>query len=104
MRLAIAFAAAGSLAGCGLGAGRAPTAVQLTVTRDFGSAPLRFWRAPHVAGEETVMSLLTRNASVSTRYGGGFVESIDGLFGGAQGGRPLDWFYYVNGVEAAQGA
>jgi hypothetical protein len=102
--LAIGLAAASSLAGCGLGAGRAPTAVQLTVTRDFGSAPLRFWRAPHVAGEETVMSLLTRNASVSTRYGGGFVESIDGLSGGAQGGRPLDWFYYVNGVEAAQGA
>ena len=104
IRLAIGLAAASSLAGCGLGAGRAPTAIQLTVTRDFGAAPLRSWRAPHVRGEETVMSLLMRNASVSTRYGGGFVESIDGLSGGQQGGRPLDWFYYVNGIEASKGA
>ena len=50
------------------------------------------------------MSLLMRNASVSTRYSGGFVQSIDGLPGGQEGGRPVDWFYYVNGVEAPQGA
>src|SRR2546426_4233332 len=104
MRLAIGLAAASSLAGCGLGAGRAPTAIHLTVTRDFGTAPLRSWRAPHVRGEETVMSLLMRNATVSTRYGGGFVESIDGLSGGQQGGRLVDWFYYVNGIEAPKGA
>ena len=104
IRLAIGLAAASSLAGCGLGAGRAPTAIQLTVTRDFGTAPLRSWRAPHARGEETVMSLLMRNASVSTRYGGGFVESIDGVSGGQQGGRPVDWFYYVNGIEASKGA
>ena len=50
------------------------------------------------------MSLLLRNYSVSTRYGGGFVQSIDGLAGGQEAGRPVDWFYYVNGVEAAKGA
>lgn len=50
------------------------------------------------------MSLLMRNASVGTRYGGGFVESIDGVSGGHEGSRPVDWFYYVNGVEAPQGA
>ena len=33
------------------------------------------------------MSLLTRNATVSTRYGGGFVQSIDGLDGGHSGGQ-----------------
>lgn len=104
MRLAIGLAAASSLAGCGLGAGRAPSAVHLTVTRDFGTAPVRSWRAPHVRGEETVMSLLTRNASVSTRYGGGFVQSIDGLSGGQHAGRPVDWFYYVNGIEASKGS
>ena len=32
------------------------------------------------------MSLLMRNASVTTRYGGGFVQSIDGLSGGQRGG------------------
>jgi hypothetical protein len=90
--------------GCGLGAGKAPSGVQLLVTRDFGSAVVRTWSAPNVSGEETVMSLLTRNAHVGTRYGGGFVQSIDGLSGGQQGGHPTDWFYYVNGVEAAKGA
>jgi Domain of unknown function (DUF4430) len=96
--------AAVGLSGCGLGAGPAPSAVQLTVTRDFGGAAVRSFSAPHVQGQETVMSLLMRNASVSTRYSGGFVQSIDGLSGGQEGGRPVDWFYYVNGVEAPQGA
>jgi hypothetical protein len=49
------------------------------------------------------MSLLQRNATVTTRYGGGFVESINGLSGGGEGGDPVDWFYYVNGVEATKG-
>ncbi len=92
------------LAGCGLGAGSKPTAINLTVTRDFGTHVVRAWNAPEVRGRETVMSLLMRNATVSTRYGGGFVQSIDGLSGGAMGGQPEDWFYYVNGIEAPQGA
>src|SRR4029077_11863291 len=93
-----------SLAGCGLGAGPAPSAIELTVTRDFGSRTVRSWSAPQVRGQETVMSLLMRNATVATHYGGGFVQSIDGFAGGSTGGQPLDWFYYVNGVEAPQGA
>jgi uncharacterized protein DUF4430 len=92
------------LAGCGLGAGSAPKDVRLTVTRDFGARVLREARAPRAVGEETVMSLLRRNASISTRYGGGFVQSVDGLAGGSEGGDPVDWFYYVNGVEATKGA
>jgi hypothetical protein len=91
-------------AGCGLGAGPAPSTVRLTVTRDFGARVLGSWSAPQVHGQETVMSLLMRNASVTTRYGGGFVQSIDGTSGGQEGGAPVDWFYYVNGVEASKGA
>ncbi len=101
--LAAAFASAAS-AGCGLGAGPAPGGVQLTVTSDFGARPLSRSSAPHVAGAETAMSLLLRNDTVTTRFGGGFVESIDGLSGGQEGGQPVDWFYYVNGVEAPKGA
>jgi hypothetical protein len=93
-----------ALTGCGLGAGRAPSAVHLTVTRGFGATIVRSFTAPEVKGQETVMSLLLRNATVSTRYGGGFVQSIDGLSGGQEGGEPVDWFYYVNGVEASTGA
>jgi hypothetical protein len=96
--------AAVSVAGCGLGAGRAPSTVHLLVTRDFGATVVHSWSAPTVRGEETVMSLLMRNANVATRYGGGFVESIDGLSGGEAQGQPVDWFYYVNGVEAREGA
>jgi hypothetical protein len=90
--------------GCGLGAGKAPGGVQLLVTRDFGASTLRSFRSPQARGQETVMSLLVRNAKVATRYGGGFVQSIDGLAGGREGGRPVDWFYYVNGIEAGKGA
>jgi hypothetical protein len=91
------------LAGCGLGAGGAPTGVQLTVSENFGAHLLQ-GGAVKVAGEETAMRLLMRNYTVKTRYGGGFVQSIDGISGGQEGGQPVDWFYYVNGLEAVRGA
>ena len=78
--------------------------MHLLITREFGARTLHALRAPAVHGQETVMSLLLRNAAVSTRYGGGFVQSIDGDHGGYEGGEPVDWFYYVNGVEASKGA
>jgi hypothetical protein len=93
-----------ALAGCGLGAGPAPTAVQLLVTREFGARQLARSAPLKVSGQETVMSLLMRNYPVDTRFGGGFVQSIDGLSGGQEAGHPVDWFYYVNGVQAPKGA
>jgi uncharacterized protein DUF4430 len=101
---AIALVLALALSGCGLGAGAEPEGAQLTITRDFGAHALRDLRSPSVGGSETVMRFLQRNAKVSTRFGGGFVQSIDGLPGGTSGGHPVDWFYYVNGVEAPRGA
>jgi Domain of unknown function (DUF4430) len=92
------------LSGCGLGPGPTPGGVRLAVTENFGAHTLSSSSAPRVNGQETVMSLLQRNAQVATRFGGGFVESIDGHSGGTQGGEPVDWFYYVNGVEAPKGA
>ncbi|HVR05886.1 MAG TPA: DUF4430 domain-containing protein [Solirubrobacteraceae bacterium] len=100
----LALAAAGALAGCGLGPGKTPTGVQLQVTREFGAQPMRSLAAPQAHGQETVMSLLMRNATVATRYGGGFVQSIDGRSGGFRGSQPTAWFYYVNGVQAPKGA
>jgi Domain of unknown function (DUF4430) len=99
-----ALAAAALLGGCGLGAGPTPGGVRLQVTRDFGAEHQLALHSPRVQGQETAMSLLVRNATVSTRYGGGFVQSIDGRSGGYEGGQPVDWFYYVNGVEAPRGA
>ena len=53
---------------------------------------------------DTVLRVLDHNAKITTRYGGGFVESIDGVAGGEPGGRVHDWFFYVNGVESSEGA
>jgi uncharacterized protein DUF4430 len=102
--LALLGALAAPLAGCGAGAGSAPAETRLTVTQDFGSRAQRDLEAPKVSGSETVMRLLERNAKVTTRFGGGFVQSIDGIAGGRRAGRPVDWFYYVNGIEASEGA
>ena len=102
--LALLGALAALLAGCGAGSGKAPDGTRLTVTQDFGSRAQRQFEAPKVSGSETVMRLLQRNAKVTTRFGGGFVQSIDGSAGGRRAGRPLDWFFYVNGIESSQGA
>src|SRR3954452_10181132 len=101
---ALLGALAALLAGCGAGAGPAPSPTSLTVTQDFGARRQQELRTPKVSGSETVMRLLQRNAKVTTRFGGGFVQSIDGLAGGIRAGRPVDWFYYVNGIEAPRGA
>ncbi|HUB77105.1 MAG TPA: DUF4430 domain-containing protein [Solirubrobacteraceae bacterium] len=103
--LAVVVAAASlALAGCGLLDASAPTAVQVLVTRDFGSQVLHRSGSLKATGGETVMSLLRGNADVAAVSGGHIVESIDGASGGEEGGEPLDWFYYVNGVEAPRGA
>ena len=101
---ALALVLALAAAGCGLGAGDKASGVSLTVTRDFGTQKLGDVKREETAGGETVMRLLQRSFDVDTRHGGGFVQSIDGLSGGNEGGRPIDWFYYVNGIEAEVGA
>lgn len=101
----LAAAVAAVAGGCGVGPGAAPEGgVSLTVTRDFGGRALVDLRRAKVAGEDTVMRVLQRNTKVATRYGGDFVQSIDGVGGGSSGGRPFDWFIYVNGILTSKGA
>ncbi len=50
------------------------------------------------------MRLLQRSFDVTTRFGGNFVQEIDGVSGGREAGRRVDWFYYVNGIESSTGA
>jgi hypothetical protein len=98
-------ASAAAAAGCGLGAGAAPTNSQLLVSKDFGAEPIVASDSPKSGGSDTVMRLLQRNApKVVTRYGGNFVQSIDGVAGGQRGGDPVDWFFYVNGIQADKGS
>ena len=86
--------------GCGLGPGPGTGAVNLDVTRSFGGEQLRAVSPKHVRGSETVMRMLQRSFRVATRYGGGFVQSIDGYAGASS----VAWFYYINGIQARQGA
>jgi hypothetical protein len=98
-------ALAAALGGCGLGAGPKATETQLLVSKDFGAQPIVQEDQPQTGGSDTVMRLLQRNApKVATRFGGGFVQSIDGVSGGQREGRPVDWFFYVNGIQADKGA
>ena len=99
---AIAIACAVAIAGCGLGAGKSTSGdATLTVTRGFGTAAVGSASEKSIPGSQTVMRMLERSFKVATRYSGGFVESIDGHAGGSS---RLDWFYYVNGIEATLGA
>ncbi len=92
--------------------GRAPTAgagapndVGVLITRDFGNVELRDSEISEVPAGETVMRLLERRYDVETRYGGGFVQALEGLSAGrSDTGRPVDWFFYVNGIESGEGA
>lgn len=77
---------------------------QQLVTRDYGSAVVGESSVASVPSGETAMRMLQREFAVETRFGGGFVQSIEGYAGGRRDGRPVDWFYYVNGIEASVGA
>jgi hypothetical protein len=92
-------------AGCGLGEGeeRGGAAVEMRVTRDFGHDLLGSARFDSVREDETVMRMLRSDFDIDTRYGGRFVQAIDGLEGSGAGGNE-DWFYWVNGVEGSVGA
>jgi hypothetical protein len=96
-----AASAVAILGGCGLGPGNGTSDVGLVVTRGFGASRIGSITQRRVPGSETVMRMLERSFRTSTRYGGGFVESISGRSGSSS---RLDWFYYVNGVQAAKGA
>jgi hypothetical protein len=95
--------AALAAAGCGLGPGASVGGVELTVTREFGAVPVRE-DAVEANESDTVMRVLEGSADITTRYGGGFVQSIDGTEEASRGGHPYDWFFFVDGVESPIGA
>ncbi len=98
-----ALAVAGAGCGVGPGAEREGSGATLRVTRDFGATVLSSNRVEKVREDQTVMRLLRDDNDVKTRYGGNFVQAIDGLAGGGESGS-ADWFYFVNGIEAGKGA
>lgn len=82
------------LTGCGEEAAGKGTA-ELWVTRDRGARVVLTTTVP--AGI-SAMDALQREAEVETRYGGRFVQSIEGVEGSLANQR--DWFFFVNGYEA----
>jgi hypothetical protein len=90
------------LAGCGAAAGEEESGdgtASLWVTRDRGAEVILTAEVP--AGL-TVLQALDREAEVETRYGGRFVQTIEGIEGSLAGQR--DWFYFLNGIEPDIGA
>jgi hypothetical protein len=89
-----------ALAGCGgAGPSAADGTAQLWVTRDRGSEVVV---DTDVAAGQTLLRALRSKAEVATRYGGGFVQSIDGVEGSAR--RHEDWFWFVNGLAGDRSA
>ena len=93
-----------ALAGCGFGAGdEVDGSADLRVTRDFGHTELGEAKLDTLREDDTVMRFLRSEFDVETRFGGRFVQAIDGLEGAGPTGM-RDWFFFVNGVESEIGA
>jgi hypothetical protein len=91
-------------AGCGFGEGEERGGgATVRVTRDFGRTSIGAARVARVREDETVMRMLRSEFDIETRFGGRFVEAIDGVEAEGVAGQ-RDWFYFVNGVEASEGA
>jgi uncharacterized protein DUF4430 len=102
---AAALACAVAAAGCGIGPGASSEGTAyLTVTRDYGAQRLVEANVEDPPESETVLRMLDSEADITTRYGGGFVQSIEGVEGTTSGTRRFDWFFYVNGIESPVGA
>jgi hypothetical protein len=102
--LAALAAAAALLTGCGLGAGdEREGGALLRVTKDFGHAEVGSARLDTLREDQTVMRFLRSEFDVDTRFGGRFVQAIDGVEGAGPAGMH-DWFFFVNGIESDTGA
>ena len=103
-RVAALIAAALLLGGCGIGPGEEQEGgAVIRVTRDFGHQEIGSTATKALHEDETVMRVMQSRFDVETRFGGRFLQSIDGVKGGGPGGM-RDWFFFVNGVEAEVGA
>lgn len=88
---------AGARDGAEGAAGHGPTA-QLWVTHDRGAKVMVDATVP--AGSNAIEAL-SQHADVETRFGGRFVQAVDGAEGSLSDRQ--DWFYFLNGIEADLG-
>ena len=101
---ALTFAVVAALAACGLGSAESrQEGVELRVTRGFGQERIHATARRSSRGDDTALRFVQAERRVETGFGGGSVESIDGIEGGGSSGGP-DWFYFVNGLEGSVAA
>ena len=93
-----ALAALALLAGCGSD-GEGEGTATLWVTKDRGAELLH---EAEVDAGQTLMRALDSEVELETRYGGRYVQSIEGIEGSLEGRR--DWFWFVNGYEGDRSA
>ena len=86
-------------AGCGGAAGEEQGTAQLWVTRDRGAQLLV---DAEVDAGQTLMRALAAEVELETRYGGRYVQSVNGIAGSL--GAQRDWFWFVNGYEGDRSA
>ena len=79
--------------------------VRVVTTQNFGQE-LMFDETLEVLPGTSAMAALIKVAEVETAYGGGFVNAINGVRSGSTGSQSMkmDWFFYVNGIQASIGA
>jgi hypothetical protein len=86
------------LAGCG-GSGRGHGTATLWVTTGRGAHVV--FSGPVPAGSDGIRTVETK-LKVTTRYGGRYLQSVNGLAGSLS--KQRDWFFYVNGLEGERSA
>jgi hypothetical protein len=87
-----------ALAGCG-GSGRGHGTATLWVTTDRGAHVV--FSGPVPAGSDGIRTVEGK-LKVTTRYGGRYLQSVNGMSGSLAQQR--DWFYFVNGMEGGRSA
>jgi len=78
-------------------------AVKVIATQNFGNE-LVLDESVRVSAGANALDALEQVATVETKYGGGFVEAINGIRSQySQTKVKKDWFFYVNGMSAKVG-
>ncbi len=80
--------------------------VTLFVTKDFGKRSI-YKQQIELDSKKSVMEILNEHLDIKTAYGGGFVNSINGLESGYTNNKNqerIDWFYFINGIMTNIGA
>lgn len=104
LALGVIVLAVVGIIGCGAVEKNGARGVKVVVSRDFGGRLMQKTSFGKVPKDQTVMDVLKHRFDVETRFGGQFIQAINGLSAASKIENPVDWFYYVNGVESHSAA